>query len=177
MSLRSNVTHYGKITKYLHWIVAILVISLLIAGFSIDLIDKSFQGTLIGLHKSTGLLLLGLMVCRIIWFIYDKKPALPTNMSRLEVILAKSMQGLLLLCILGMAVEGFVMACAAGHAPHFFGLFEVNLPIAPDKDLAKTLWNIHKTLAWVIIALVSLHALAALKHHFINKDDVLKKIL
>lgn len=70
------------------------------------------------------------------------------------------------------------MSVAADRIPNYFGLFKAPLPwIEPNKSLAKLMAESHEIIAWILIAFITLHVLGALKHHFIDKDNVLKRML
>ena len=77
-----------------------------------------------------------------------------------------------------MPLSGWIMSVAADKIPRYFGLFSVPFPgIAPNKSLADTMSESHEIIAWIIIGFIVLHVAGALKHHFIDKDHVLKSML
>ena len=76
-----------------------------------------------------------------------------------------------------MPVCGWVMSVAAGRVPSYFGLFNMPLPIEANKTLSKFMLTSHKTIAWILITLVILHVGGALKHYFIDKDNIVQRML
>ena len=76
-----------------------------------------------------------------------------------------------------MPLCGWIMSVASERVPSFFGFFRLPLPIKPNKALALFMKESHEIIAWILVGMVVLHVLAALKHHFINKDNVLKRML
>lgn len=169
---------YGSISKALHWFIAITAIIMLLGVFYIDLIPKSMKGTFFFFHKATGVLILFLMLFRLSWSIENQKTTLPKAMPCIEKLLARGMQHLLIFFMILMPLSGWIMATAAGRNPTFYGLFNMPLPFIPQsKELATQMSSLHEIIAWTLLALLSLHILGALKHHFINKDNVLKAML
>lgn len=167
--LKNTRKSYGSIAKFFHWIVAILVLAMLTLGY--------FMATpgFYSLHKLTGLLVLILVAARIIWMLINSQPEL--NINRYEKILAQSVKVLLYLAILIMPLSGWMMATAFGSAPHI-GNLRIAMPGIPlSHSLAKTLMQVHNTTAIILIVLISLHLLGALKHHFIDRNTILVRML
>ncbi|WP_019216809.1 cytochrome b [Legionella tunisiensis] len=77
-----------------------------------------------------------------------------------------------------MPLSGWIMSVAANRIPSYFTMFSVPFPgIAPSEALADLMVQVHNTIAWIIIVLLVLHVAGAVKHHFIDKDEVLRRIL
>lgn len=173
--LRNTDLKYGSISKFFHWLVFLLVLTLILVGFFWEDTGE-IKGAVINIHKLVGVLTLFIVLLRIWWTLSNRKPQIP-NAKRIEKIIEHSVHGLIYLSLLGMPLSGWVMTTAAGRPPH---LFEHTLPmpgIPADFAIAGIAHQVHLILAWVLITLVSLHILAALKHHFIDKDNVLKRML
>ena len=98
-------------------------------------------------------------------------------MKPIEELAAYGAHALIYVLLFAIPISGFLMSSAKGFPVSIFGWFTMPLLIAPDKALGHLLANIHVTLIWVLLGVVSLHALAALLHHFYHKDDVLRKML
>ncbi len=163
---------YGSVAKWLHWVISVLIIFMLLLGFYI-----SDWGTanLFTLHKMTGLVVLLLVIARIVWVLGNPKPKLTIN--KFERISSHAVQGLLYVCILVMPLSGWAMSTAFGHAPQI-GSFAMPMPGIPlDMGLAMKLLTLHLTTAIILIVLIALHVAGALKHHFVDRDDVLMKML
>lgn len=156
---------YGRTTRWLHGVNALLIISLLIVGFWMTSLPRSELKWLIyGLHKSFGLTVLALMLFRLGWRLKEPWLALPQTMPSWQRILARLVHVALYVVGIVMPLSGWVMSVAARHDPKYFGLFVATLPIEPSRQLAGLAHDLHGWLAWLIIGLVLLHTSAALCH-------------
>lgn len=173
--MRSDaVTEYAPVIKFIHWFIAIAILIMLPMGFYIT----SLPEIAYTIHKSIGLTILVLMILRIFLVIRLGIPALPKSVKKLERVLSKVVQYGFYLLIILMSMSGWIASVAGGWIPSFFGLFNVPLPgIGINKPLEHFMAESHEFLAWVIIAFITLHVVGALKHHFIDKDNVLKRML
>lgn len=175
MKFRNTNQHYGTISKSLHWLIAILVIGMLFLGyFMSDIKDKALFSQVINLHKLIGLTILILMIARLLWMLINPRPTL-ANTKAWERFLERAVHFLLYFVLIVMPLSGWIMSVAAGHIPHLFS-WTIDLPIQKDKALAESSESIHNTLAIIIIVLLSIHVLAGLYHHFVKKDNVLKRM-
>jgi cytochrome b561 len=176
MLLKNSNTHYGKIAIILHWIMALLLIGLLILGlYMVELPIGLEKLKMYGWHKEYGILVLMLVFMRFFWRLTNNTPSL--NIPLLEKIAARTVHWLFYLFMFALPITGWLMTSAAGLPVSFFGLFVLpNLVSANQQSLA-LYQEIHKWLAYGLIATFFLHSAAALKHHFINKDDILKRML
>lgn len=172
-----HVAAYSAGSKLFHWLIAAIVISMLAGSFFLDDLPAQYQSLAYTLHKSFGLTVLFLMVARFFWMQFSGKPVLPVTVPWWQKILSRLVQYGLYVFLLCMAFSGWIMSVAANKVPIYFGLFRASLPIIPDKALAKLMNQSHKTIAWVLIALITMHIIGALKHHFFDKDNVLKRML
>lgn len=178
MSCKNSSNQYGSISKFFHWTIAILVIVMLCFGFFLGDLPKAMKGTAYMLHKSTGLLILALMILRILWTLINPKPQLPDTIPSYQRFLSHSVHYLLYVLVLIMPISGWILTMAANKVPSFYGLFQVPLPLIPhSKALAMNASQAHTIIAWLIIGFLSLHILAALKHLFINKDEIFSRMM
>jgi cytochrome b561 len=170
MTYRNTIQRYGRVAKLFHWVIFILVVSVLAIGFLLDSIhNKDFHSTVVNIHKIIGLFILVLMILRALWALNNPKPTM-------ENFLVKYGHFFIYFLLIVTPVVGWVRAMAGGHAPHIFGL-NLSLPIEKNAHLKYVSGVAHYWLAWVIIVVVSLHILIALYHHFVKKDDVLKRMM
>ena len=169
---------YGRVFKLLHWLIAFLIIGMLFLGyFMFDIPDKSLRGQVIGVHKLTGLSILILMILRVTWALTHPKPlALSGGGPFWQRIVERTVHYSLYAILIVMPVTGWLMSVAFGHAPKLYSL-TFALPIEQSKAVGEYWEGLHKTLAIVIIALISLHILAAFYHYFVKKDQVLQRML
>lgn len=181
MLTKNTKKNYGIISKTLHWGIAIifLVQFILIFWKRYFLPEGSPLKSLLigGLHKPIGMIAFVMGLLFILWRLINVKPNFPPAMSEWEKITANTVHGLLYATMIIMPLSGLIMSVAAGYPPNFFGLFQVPQFIEINKQTADTFFEIHELTGIAIIFLVALHTLAALKHHFINRDNVLKRML
>lgn len=174
----NTTSSYGPVAKFFHWLIFLLVAGMLLMGYLMDDIsDKTLHGNVMNIHKLLGLLILALMVLRLLWAIINVKPALPFNTPLWQQWLERGMHFLLYLVLLLMPISGWVGSVAGGRPPHLAG-FNFSLPVAQNKSFGHFLFHqIHDNLAIIIIVLVSLHMCAALYHHFIKRDAILRRMM
>ncbi len=173
--IRNTELRYGSLAKFFHWLVFLLVAVLVLVGFLWEE-TGAIKYTVINTHKLAGLLTLMVIILRILWTLGNPKPQLP-NAKRWEKIVEHTVHGLIYVSLLGMPLSGWTMATAAGRPPHLWGHIFSMPGVATDMALANKANEVHGVLAWILIGLVSIHILAALKHHFIDRDNILKRML
>lgn len=181
LAIRNTPSRYGWAAIVLHWLIAVLLIGQL--GLGLAMIRMASQRTafeLIQLHKSLGVLLLGLIVLRLGWRIGNPPPPLPETTGLLERRAAPLAHAALYLLQVALPVSGWALVSTSvldiPTVP--FDLFVMpNLPLAVS-DAAERFWSAaHAWLAYGAVALVALHAAAALRHHFRLRDDVLVRMI
>ncbi|SCA55523.1 Cytochrome B561 [Candidatus Terasakiella magnetica] len=178
MSLRNTYTSYGWLAKGFHWVVFLGFVALYGIGF--------YMGTLpvgpdlfakIGLHKSIGIIVLALAVFRLVWRFINPSPDLPEGMKWYERLGAHGVHIALYGAMLIMPISGWAMSNAANFPVSVFGWFTLPNMIEPSKAAVENLKAFHGTMAWVVLGVIVLHVAAALKHHFINKDNVFSRMM
>lgn len=166
---------YDGVAKTLHWLILIIILPMLYFGFTHDSIPKDERLAFFQNHAGLGLVLLVLMIARLVWRLGHPAPALPGDLPRWQVIASKaSHHGLYLLVILQPLI-GLMMTTTGKFNLKAFGV--LGMQIAPNEAINNLGHVLHGINAWAITALISLHVLAALYHHFIRKDNVLKRML
>ncbi|NNM60121.1 MAG: cytochrome b [Legionellales bacterium] len=174
MSVLNTKQTYGSVARLLHWLLAILIICMLAVGLLLGTLHSS---SITGLHKLIGLAVLTLVLISIIWNTVNVRPDHPPSMPKWQHRVAISVQHLMMLCALLMPISGWIFSTAAGKPPHIGSLLLPMPYITPSPALFAFFRPLHTYVAYLLIALVSLHVLASLYHHFILKDDVLKKMM
>ncbi|HLB42907.1 MAG TPA: cytochrome b [Gammaproteobacteria bacterium] len=169
-------TTYGSVAKFFHWLVFILLLCMITFGYFLDDVPEDYKGIAYNTHKLTGLTILSLMLLRACWALMNPKPKLPASDPLWQRLGARIVHLLLYVVVIAMPLAGWVGSSAAGRSPHL-GDFKLDLPVAQSKALVDTAFNIHGYLAITIIILGSLHILAAFYHHFIEKDNILRRML
>ncbi|MFU8878152.1 MAG: cytochrome b, partial [Wenzhouxiangellaceae bacterium] len=164
--------------QLLHWLVVVGITLQFVWSWRIDeaeSIRQQFQ--LVNQHKSIGMTVLLLVLLRIAWRLFNRPPPLPPWTPAWERRAAAATHWLLYGLILAMPLSGWAWTSSAGYGAEFFGLLDIP-GIAPvDERLEEILGGVHEWLSRAILALVALHVLAALRHHFVLKDNVLKRML
>jgi cytochrome b561 len=151
---------------------SVMIITMLFIGYFM----KGMPAQVYNLHKSTGILLLGLFCIRLLMRVKGKYPELPEKTPKIIQIVAKANVIGLYLAMFIMPLSGFLMSALAGHSVPFYGLFEIS-SFATYKPLAYTFHQIHKICPIIFIVLIVAHIAGGLFHHFILKDNVLRRML
>lgn len=176
MPIKNAENSYGVIAILLHWVMALLLIGLLILGLYMVAVPISLEKLkLYGWHKEYGMLALMLVMIRIVWRVANIIPSL--SLPLWEIIAARTVHWAFYGFMFAMPITGWIITSAAGLPVSFFGLFVFPDLVSPNPDLMKLFQEIHEWLGYGLIATIVLHTSAALKHHFINKDDILKRML
>lgn len=178
MNLRNTATGYGLFARMLHWWMAALLIGLIGLGlFMTGQPDGDPKWALYDLHKSLGVVAFILLGARIVWRLASPPPPMPASMNALEQRIAHVTHGLLYAAMLALPVTGYLDSAWGGYHISVFGLFDMPLLLEKDKALFEIAVEAHRIIGNLLIFLVLAHAGAALKHHFIARDDVLKHML
>jgi cytochrome b561 len=170
-------TNYDNVAVALHWLTALLVVVQFVSAITCYYFSHATSETMQSVHVSLGVLLTAVILVRIVW------RWLPGHqISSLEVgwvrRASKGVHYLLYLLLVAQAALGFGFRWAQGHPVSFFGLFAIPGPYgALDKASRHTLHFLHEKIGWVIVIIAFGHALAALYHHYVLKDRVLKRML
>ncbi len=178
MPNRSSPTRYGAVAMSLHWIIAALIVTqFTLAWMADDLPLGMHKLALLARHKSFGMTVLMLAVLRLSWRLFNPPPQLPVGMRPIERTLARSAHIIFYALLFAMPISGWLMSSAKNYSVSWFGWFTWPNLIGPNEETFSVLKSIHGILGWVLFATAVLHVLAALKHHFWNKDDVLVRML
>jgi cytochrome b561 len=176
--LKNTTRQYGAIAKVFHWLTAVVVVFQCALGIwmvELDYYDAWYTQAP-HIHKSIGILFALMLMIRLTWRFYSPAPLPLSHHSRLEKSAARATHWLIYATLWVIIVSGYLISSADGRAIEVFSWFEVlsfGELIDQQEDIAG---DIHEWIAYALIVLVSLHALAALKHHFIDKDNTLKRM-
>ena len=178
MQIKNTFERYGVVAKGFHWLMALLIVVVLAIGlYMADMDNSPDKFRLYGLHKSTGIMVLFLAVFRLGWKLANVAPILPVHMRKIEVFLARCGHAALYMFMFVMPLTGWIMSSAAGFPVSVYGWFVLPDLIAPNKEIAQEIKELHELAAWVLMAIVSLHVIAALLHHVVHKDNILRRML
>ena len=175
--LKNTAHTYGAAAKGFHWLLFLmLTFSIVMGNFLADMPKGTEKLQAAGMHKSFGVVLLMLILLRLVWRLVNETPRLPDGTKESKAFVAKAMHWGLYVLMFAQPLSGIMMSQAAGIPVSFFGLFEFPVFLAKDPELAKLFRAMHGTV-WVLLVLAVFgHAGAALHHHFIKKDNVLKQM-
>ncbi len=169
---------YGAVAIALHWVTALAIAGLLALGLIMTEVDDfRLQIALYQWHKSVGLTVLALVVIRIAWRLAHRPPELPAAMTAIQRGVAGATHLALYALLVAMPLSGWVMASASSLPTEYFDWFDVPRLVAVDRGIEDLAGEVHEILAWAMVGLLALHVAAALKHHFIDRDDVLRRML
>ena len=179
MAWKNTTQSWGWISITIHWVTAITVIGLFILGLwmvELTYYDDWYR-TAPDLHKSIGITLFILTLFRLIWRLKNATPEPIASHTAVEKRAAAIAHGFIYVLLFLIMVSGYLISTADGRAIEVFGLFSVPATlqgIDQQEDIAGV---VHLVLAITLIVLVVVHAAGALKHHFIDKDSTLKRML
>ena len=178
MPNQSPPTRYSAVAQAFHWIIAALIVTQFVLGWTAAFLPLGARKVVrLDLHKSFGMTVLALAVLRLLWRLFNRPPELPTGMTAIEKQLARAAHFLFYAFLFVMPLTGWMMSSAKNYSVSWFHQFTWPNLISPNEQAFNLLRTTHDTLSWLLFALALLHILAALKHHFWNKDDVLKRML
>lgn len=177
--LRNTETSYGLIAKLFHWIMAALIIGLIGLGWymvQLTYYDWFYHGSL-SLHRSVGLIVLALAVLRLAWMLVDRRPRPPLSLTTFDMIASRTVHAVLIVLMVVMPVSGYLISTEAGDPVPVFGL--VNMPAVIDvsDQLREIATDVHFYSVYATAGLVVLHTLAALKHHLVDRDETLRRMI
>lgn len=187
-TMRSEGARYTGVAMILHWIVAVLLILNVGLGLSADYIPDSTVRSVIDLHKSIGITVLGLVILRILWRLSHKPPAMPETYAPWERFVAHAAHGALYLVILALPVSGWMHDSAwkgaASHPIFLYGLIPwprigwiENVEPHYKETLHTVFFSAHVYAAYALYALLALHIIGALKHQFWDREPELQRML
>ena len=176
--MRNTDHSWGAPAKLLHWAVAALVFAQIALGWAA--VSWRLSPTKLDLfvwHKSTGMLIVLLMVVRVAWRVANVAPSLPADMRRLERLAAHLSHLLLYLLLFLMPVTGWIVTSASNIPFRMFWLIPVPAIVEPDEAMADAAAGMHLALFVMLSLLLAVHIGAALRHHFLKRSDVLVRML
>lgn len=179
IGIRNTEQQYGLLAIFLHWLVALVVIGMFSLGVwmtGLTYYDEWYKRGP-DIHKSIGILLFLVMLARVIWRILNVKPKHDPRVGSLQTRVAHGVHLLLYGLIFAMIISGYLISTADGRSVEVFGLFSVPATITGIANMEDVAGKVHWYLALLLVSLVALHTIAALKHHFIDRDRTLEKML
>jgi cytochrome b561 len=177
MKYKNTSSAYGLIARILHWGMAIGIIALFALGYwmrGLTYTSPYYQSAP-DFHQSAGMVILVLLGFRLFWRLINPKPHEPT-LTRFEHVASVGLQWVFYALLFVMMVAGYFILTSDGRGFAVFGIIEIP-SLYTQKGLEELAGQIHWILAYLIMALAVLHGGAALFHHFIKKDNVLRQMI
>lgn len=176
MRLTDSTSTYGIVTWLLHWVM--FVAMLVVFGLGLWMVDLDYYSPWYtaapDIHRSVGMLLLFALVFRFAWRIMNTKPS-QDELSAWERAASHVVHWGFYPLLFGLLISGYLISTADGKPISVFGWFDVPATLTgPGQE--STSGTIHMILAWAAMALVAIHALAAIKHHVWDKSHVLTRM-
>jgi cytochrome b561 len=177
MHLKNTQTRYGVVAQLFHWAIVALVITQFVLAKRAEGLSPIAKIGILATHKSIGITILGLALLRLAWRWFNPVPPLPAGAPRWQDRAAHASHFLLYALLFVTPLLGWFMSSARAFSVSWFGL--VTLPdfIAPNRATFETLRDAHEFAATTLGVIAIVHAAAALKHHFLDRDDVLRRML
>lgn len=178
MRIKNTSNQFGWVSIVNHWVTAVLFIGMIALGIYMGSLPKGPERSdLYDLHKSIGVIILGLFFFRILWLKLSPNPE-SVSSTRFEHILAHSVKGLLYLGLVLMPLSGWIMSSSGGHDVAVFDWFVLPAIVPENEWVHEAAEEFHEILGELILpAIIVLHIAGALKHHYFYKDATLNRML
>lgn len=169
---------YMPIARFLHWLIAALVLLMIPLGFIIAYEwGGPAQQFLYNLHKSIGATLIPLVAIRMLYRLTHPAPPLPSDIPAIQRFAAHATHLALYVLILVQPIVGYIMTSASPAPVPFFGLFNLPAIWPNDRALSDALSIVHRNIGILLAIVVAMHIGAALHHHFVRKDQLLMRMI
>jgi cytochrome b561 len=177
MPFRNTTRAWGSLSKAFHWLIVLLIINQWVIAERAEELKGLAKLDALAWHKSFGMTVLMLAVLRLAWRLMNPTPELATETKPWERLLAKISHVLLYALIFAMPLTGWMMSSAKNYPVSWFKLFQFPDLVAPAEQTFHRMHDLHHLLFNVLVGVALLHVAGALKHHFIDRNDVLKRML
>ena len=178
MILRNTRARWGAVSQLLHWlIVALIAVQATLGLIGLELPLGMEKLATLARHKSIGITILALAVIRLLWRWMNPTPALPGNLRPYERFLARLTHAGLYVLLFALPLTGWIMSSARGFPVSWFNLAQLPDLVPKSHTLYHVMIAVHASLTIALGFIVALHIAAALKHHFVLKDDTLRRML
>lgn len=178
MQMKNDTLRYGAVAQIFHWLIVVLVIAqFVLAGIAEGLPLGVAKIAMLARHKSVGITILGLMLLRLLWRSLNPHPLMPDTIPQWQRRIAHIVHALLYALLIITPMFGWLMSSARNFPVSWFGLVTLPDLIQPDQAVYDFFHKGHKILAASLLIIITLHVAAALKHHFMDRDNVLRRML
>ncbi|OAB82279.1 cytochrome B [Wolbachia endosymbiont of Laodelphax striatellus] len=168
---------YSLGLRIIHWLMSALIIGMLCSGLYMKNlpISSEIKFSIYAIHKACGITVLALIVVRIFFRVFTYVPPLPANFSRFVINASKTIHFCLYALMVLIPLSGYVMSSASSKEIKYF--FHIPLLINHNEDLASAANQLHSILAYFMVLFIILHIIGALKHTFIDKQNIFKRMI
>jgi cytochrome b561 len=178
VSIEQVAGRYTLAAIILHWLTVVLLVASVSLGlYMADLKLSPLKLKLYSWHKWVGITIFLLVAVRLTWRTMHPAPPPPAAMPRWQRRSAALNHWLLYVFLVCIPISGWLMSSAYGVSVVYFGVIPLPDLVAKNKELGDTLKGLHEALVYTMLALVAMHVVAALKHHVVDRDDVLHRML
>ena len=174
---RNTSSTYGGLSRLFHWVVGLMIITMLCVGFYMtDLAPSDQKWEIYGLHKATGVVVLALVFLRFGWRLINIIPDLPKTIPNWQAIGYRFGMKLMYVFMLLMPASGILMSLYGGHDISVYGIFTLKAFVL-NKELSGIFHTIHVYSGIALACIIGFHTLMALYHHFFVKDRLLMRMI
>jgi len=178
MPIRNTRERWGSLSQFLHWLIVALIALQAALGLTGIMLPLGLQKlAVLARHKSIGITILALAALRLLWRWLNPTPPLPPNLKPHERLLAHFTHAALYVLLFAMPLTGWIMSSARGFPVSWFNIVQLPDLVPKSETLYDAMVTTHAALAIALALIVALHIAGALKHHFVLKDDTLRRML
>jgi cytochrome b561 len=171
-------TRYTRTAMTLHWLMAVLIFGLFGVGlYMVELPLSPHKLQVYAWHKWAGVTVFVLVCLRLAWRLRHRPPPLPAGMPAWQRAAAAASHVLLYGLMFALPLSGWLMSSAKGFQTVWFGVLPIPDLLGRNEALGDMLQWVHVSLTWTLAAVLAVHVAAAFKHHLVNRDDVLIRML
>jgi cytochrome b561 len=177
MQLKNTLTRYGAVAQLFHWVIVVLILTQFVLAWRAHGLSPVAKIGVLATHKSVGITILALAVLRLTWRLFNPVPPYPAGRPRWQELASHVSHFLLYALLLIQPVLGWLMSSARAFSVSWFGLVQLPDFIAPNRAAFEQLHDWHEAMGFTLATIALIHIAAALKHHFFDHDDVLRRML
>jgi len=176
--MKGSLQRYTSVAIALHWLIAAVILGTFVLGQYMTSLQLSpAKLKLYSYHKWIGVTIFLLVLARLAWRLAHRPPAPPASMPAWQHSAAGIAHFFLYALTMAIPISGWLMSSASGFQVVYLGMVPIPDVLAKNKEMAEQLKELHEALNWLMVLVVALHVAAALKHHLVDRDDVLRRML
>ncbi|MDB5404059.1 MAG: hypothetical protein QOD93_5765 [Acetobacteraceae bacterium] len=162
---------FDPVIKFMHWLTVLLIVTVFVLAFSIDLVPATVKQIFLQLHRSFGLTIWIVTLARLVWRQFTRFPNWPATMSRPMRFATSASEYALYVLLLTQPLFGLIYTGAHGDRVDLFFFGTLPAVTGPDRPFASQMHELHENTGYLLLALIALHAAAGLYHHFARRDN------